>query len=121
MSDLGNREVFAANLRRLMDAKGISAAEVCDYLGVPRSTFSNWCTGKSYPRIDKIELMARFFGCQKSDLVETPETVHAAKMQMVQKAFSDRPGMVQLFSALDGATEEEIAQAIKVIEALKKG
>lgn len=33
-------------------------------------TFSDWINAKTYPRIDKIELMANYFGIEKSDLVE---------------------------------------------------
>ncbi len=33
-------------------------------------TFSDWVNAKTYPRIDKIELMANYFGISKSDLVE---------------------------------------------------
>ena len=34
------------------------------------STFSDWVHARTYPRIDKIELMANYFGIEKSDLVE---------------------------------------------------
>ena len=33
-------------------------------------TFSDWINAKTYPRIDKIELLANYFGVLKSDLVE---------------------------------------------------
>jgi transcriptional regulator with XRE-family HTH domain len=33
-------------------------------------TFSDWVNAKTYPRIDKIELMANYFGISKADLVE---------------------------------------------------
>ena len=34
------------------------------------TTFTDWVKGNAYPRIDKIELMADYFGISKSDLVE---------------------------------------------------
>lgn len=42
---------------------------MCDF-GVSPSTFNDWFKGKKYPRIDKIELMANYFGILKSDLIE---------------------------------------------------
>ena len=33
-------------------------------------TFSDWVNAKTYPRIDKIEKMAQYFGIEKSDLIE---------------------------------------------------
>ena len=43
---------------------------MCDALGVKYTTFTDWVNANSYPRIDKIEMMANFFGIEKSDLVE---------------------------------------------------
>lgn len=67
---LENRDVMAENIRRYMQANGKTRQEVCKALGFPYSTFSEWLQGKKYPRIDKIELMANYFGCEKSDLIE---------------------------------------------------
>lgn len=67
---LENKEVMAKNIRRYMDETGKTRHDVCKALGFPYSTFSEWLTGKKYPRIDKIELMANYFGCEKSDLIE---------------------------------------------------
>ena len=38
---------------------------------IPQSR--NGSTGKKYPRIDRIEIMADYFGIQKSDLIEDKE------------------------------------------------
>lgn len=43
---------------------------MCEALGVKYTTLTDWVNGKTYPRIDKIELMANYFGIKKSDLVE---------------------------------------------------
>lgn len=73
MSDLGNREIMAANIQRLMERKGRTRTEVCEDLGIKYTTFTDWVKGKTYPRIDKIELMANYFGVSKSELVERSE------------------------------------------------
>lgn len=67
---LGNKEIMAKNIKKYINQKGVTASEVASYLGVPLSTFSYWINAKSYPRIDKIEMMANYFGIKKSDLVE---------------------------------------------------
>lgn len=67
---LGNREIMAKNLKRLMDEKGVNATDVCSSLHFKHNTFSNWVNCKTYPRIDKIEMMANYFGVNKSALVE---------------------------------------------------
>lgn len=70
MSTLGNKEVMAQNIRNLMDQNGVKPKDVCDTLKIPMPTFSDWINAKTYPRIDKIELLANYFGVNKSDLVE---------------------------------------------------
>lgn len=70
MSDLGNKDVFAYNLRRYMEKKGIDRNQLCRALGLKYSTVSEWISAKKYPRIDRIELLAKYFGVQKSNLIE---------------------------------------------------
>jgi len=70
MSDLGNKKILSSNLLRLMAENGKDRRQMCDALGVSYSTFSDWVNGLKYPRIDKIELMANYFGIQKSELIE---------------------------------------------------
>lgn len=70
MSGLGNKEIMARNIQYYMDKYGKSRQDMCDALGVKYTTFTDWVKGNSYPRIDKIELMANYFGISKADLVE---------------------------------------------------
>ena len=70
MSNLGNKEVFAKNLAYYLERSGRDQKEVAEVLGVAPSTFNEWMKAKKYPRIDKIELLANYFGILKSDLIE---------------------------------------------------
>ena len=53
-----------------MNKFNVSQTEICNTLGIKMPTFSDWVNEKTYPRIDKIELMANYFGISKADLVE---------------------------------------------------
>lgn len=70
MSSLGNKEVMAKNLRYYVERSGRTQREICEILGVAPSTFNDWMKAKKYPRIDKIEMLARLFHILKSDLIE---------------------------------------------------
>ena len=70
MTNLGNKDVFAKNLKKYMQLNGKSRNEVCQALGFKYSTFADWINGKKYPRMDKIEMLANYFGIKKSDLIE---------------------------------------------------
>lgn len=75
MSDLGNREVMAANIKYFMTLHGKTRKQMCEDLGFAYSTFSDWVNGKKYPRIDKIEMMANYFNISKADLVERKQKI----------------------------------------------
>lgn len=70
MSNLGNKAIMAKNIQYYMDLHNKTRNEMCDALGVKYTTFTDWVKGNSYPRIDKIELMANYFKISKADLVE---------------------------------------------------
>jgi transcriptional regulator with XRE-family HTH domain len=74
-----NKQVMADNILRFMDAKGIKATDICKALDIKHNTFSDWVNAKTYPRIDKIEKMASFFGVSKADLVEKYHEEEIAK------------------------------------------
>ena len=70
MSDLGNKDIMAKNIKHYLETNNITRSELCAALNIKYSTMSEWINGKAYPRIDKIELMANYFGINKSDLIE---------------------------------------------------
>lgn len=65
-----SKQVFAKNLRRHMESKGITQKELAEIIGVSAPTMNDWLQAKKYPRIDKIEKLADYFGVLKSDLIE---------------------------------------------------
>ena len=67
---MDNKNVFASNLKRYMEVKGKSRNDISEALGISYFTVSDWVNGKKYPRMDKVELLANYFGVQKSDLIE---------------------------------------------------
>ena len=70
MSDLGNKEIMARNIRRYMDELRVDRNTICSDLGIKYTTFADWIHGVTYPRIDKIEMLANYFKVSKADLVE---------------------------------------------------
>lgn len=65
-----NKRIMAQNIKRYMDRKGVTNQQLCDDLGFKYTTFMDWIKGVTYPRIGKVEAMANYFGCEKSDLIE---------------------------------------------------
>ena len=46
----------------LREKKGVSDYRVAEDTGIPKSTFSDWKSGKSCPKADKIKKLADYFG-----------------------------------------------------------
>lgn len=67
---MDNKNIFAKNLKKYMDLYDKSRRQICDELGFNYYTFSDWVNAKKYPRMDKVEQLAEYFGIKKSDLIE---------------------------------------------------
>lgn len=76
MTNLGNKEVMAKNLKYYVARSGKTQKEIAAVVGVAPSTFNDWLKAKKYPRIDKIEILAEYFGILKSDLIEDKPREH---------------------------------------------
>jgi transcriptional regulator with XRE-family HTH domain len=70
MTSLGNKQIFSNNLKKVMEQRKVDRTKLCEDLGMKYSTVSEWISAKKYPRIDKIEMLANYFGINKSDLIE---------------------------------------------------
>ena len=83
-----SKEVFAKNLRYYMESRGKSQKELAEIVGVSAPTMNDWLKAKKYPRIDKIEILANYFGILKSDLIEEKTEEHR-EMQKKNDIISD--------------------------------
>lgn len=76
MSNLGNKTILSKNLKRYIEQSGKDRRELAEIWGFPYSTVTEWINGRKYPRIDRIEIMADYFGILKSDLIEEKTEEH---------------------------------------------
>lgn len=65
-----SREIFAENLKFYINLREKKQKDLADDVGFPPSTVSNWVSGRKYPRVDTIELIAKALGVSKSQLIE---------------------------------------------------
>lgn len=69
-----SKKIFARNLRRYMELSGKNQKELAEIAGVTPPTFNEWINEKKFPRIDRIQRLADYFGILKSDLIEDKMT-----------------------------------------------
>ena len=69
------KQVFAQNLRRYLEIKGLTQLELAEYMGCSSSTVSDWCNGKKYPRVDKMQRIADMLGIRMSELTSSTDEI----------------------------------------------
>ena len=109
MSELGNKQIMAENIKHYMNIHNIDRRELSETLGVGYSTVTDWLNAVNYPRIDKIEMMAKLWNIEKSDLVENKDSNDKLNNNALRVAAHID----------DNVTEEEMADIIKYIEFIK--
>lgn len=109
-----SKEVFSKNLLYYMDLKGINQKELAEIVGVSAPTVNDWTKAKKYPRIDKIEIIANYFGILKSDLIEDKKE-ERRKMQEKNDTMTDivlrmrmDPNFLSLVEKLNSLDEKQI-------------
>ncbi|MFF2795384.1 LexA family protein [Lysinibacillus xylanilyticus] len=66
--------VFSINLKQQLDKRGLNQTDMARDLNLPETTVSNWMKASTYPRPDKIQLMADYFNIRRSELTEEQPT-----------------------------------------------
>ena len=70
MSDDIFKRIFSKNLRYYMNLNNKEQIDLINDLGFNKSAVSTWCNGTRLPRMDKVDMLARYFKISRSDLIE---------------------------------------------------
>jgi transcriptional regulator with XRE-family HTH domain len=113
------------NFAHLMEQHGLTPYRVSKDTGISQSTLSDWKTGRSVPKREKLQLLADYFKVPLSVITEGAEAalprVYAdAEMQEYLQALQTRSEMRMLFKLAKNATKEDVETAVRIIEALQK-
>lgn len=73
MNALSVREIFPRKLLHYMTINRKTRNDLVRDLGFKYSTIRDWEKGLTIPRMDKVEKLANYFGCENSDLIEDKE------------------------------------------------
>lgn len=108
---MNNKNIFAANLKRQMELHQKTRRQVCADLGFSYYTFSDWVNGKKYPRMDKVEMLADYFGVLKSDLIEAEKE----KPTQMDGLSEKRKALIDFAMSVPDDKAEMILRVIKSI------
>ena len=117
---------------KIRDAAGCKDADVSKATGISKSTFSDWKSGRSKPKQEKLQKIADYFGVSVDYLMTG---INMSYIKVVDEnnnivvlddealelidSLRSNPEMRMLFSVSKKATKEDIIKAVKIIEALK--
>jgi len=76
---------FSSGLKKLLTEYNVKQIDLAAYLGVSKSTISNYLSGLSYPRMETLQKIATYFGTSVDYFIEEKETTMGeGKMDSVQ-------------------------------------
>ena len=108
-----SKEVFAENLRYYMESRGKNQKELAEIVGVSAPTMNDWLKAKKYPRIDKIEILANYFGILKSDLIEEKKEKPTAQDDELSE------DMQELIDCIKKLPEDKIQMLLQVARSIR--
>lgn len=124
MSEDSYQKIFSKNLNYYMTLNGKTQTDLVNDLGFNKSAVSTWCNGTRLPRMDKVEMLAKYFNVNRSDLIEekdgnpgyyfNEETAKAA-----QEIFENKE-LRMLFDATRDADPEDLRALHNMALALKR-
>lgn len=100
------RKVFAENLSRLIENRGIEQQKLARDLDVSTSIVSSWVLGKRFPRANMMQQIADYFHVTVSALVEAKP--------------DDSPKLKILFSRSRALTDTQLDLVNKIVEEMTK-
>ncbi len=126
MTDVEQKQIFSRNLLNYLNMENKSQKEVADAIGVSPQTFNTWCQGIALPRMGKVQMLADYFGIEKSDLIEDKSTQKQSSYylndeteQIAQDIFENRE-LRLLFDSARDAEPEDLKAVHDMLLALKR-
>ncbi len=79
INDASAKKAFPSNLKRIMQQKNIKSKDLAARIGVSKSTVSNYRSGTSTPRIERLYKIAEVLQVSVDELICAPKPLEAPK------------------------------------------
>ncbi len=125
MSDDYYKKIFSKNLKYYMDVNGKTQIDIIKDLGVNKSAISTWCNGTRLPRMDKVDMLAKYLNCKRSDLIEEKNESDTSyylndKTKKIAQEIYENKELGLLFDAARTAEPEDLKTVHTMLTALKR-
>ena len=101
-------------------------SDLINDLGFNKSAISTWCNGTRLPRMDKVDILARYFNIKRSDLIEDKSSEQKQsyylnpKTSKIAQEIYDNKELSLLFDAARDAEPEDLQTVHSMLMALKR-
>jgi transcriptional regulator with XRE-family HTH domain len=116
MAEQWQKALFAKNLRKYMEQSGKNQKELAEIAGVSAPTFNEWINEKKFPRIDKIQKLADYFGILKSDLIEEMKPVSQEEPATEDDGLTE--SQRKLIDFAKGLTEDQAGKVLQLMKSI---
>lgn len=103
---------------KLLEEKGVTAYKVSKATGIAGSTFTDWKTGRSTPKTDKLQKIADYFGVSLDYLMtgeETPSEKKSVFSELEEQYLAIARRMIDM-----NLSPEKIDALLDMIEGIKE-
>lgn len=110
MTEDEQRRIFSRNLNYYINQTGKQQKEIAQTLGFSHKTFNSWCVGRILPRTGKVQIIADYFGIDKSDLLDDkiPQKTNTVKAEIKKKIdLLDTSDQLRLLGRIDTMLEAD--------------
>ena len=99
MSEEYYQKILSKNLRYYMEKNNKSQIDIINDLGFNKSAVSTWYNGTRLPRMDKVDALAKYFGINRSDLIEEKPVDYVVEDVFIELDNKEKEQAVKLYEA----------------------
>lgn len=123
MTEKEYAQIIAKNLKRIAFERDKTQAQIAQELKIHRATLSAWMNGTRTPKMSKIDMLCRYFGCKRSDIMEPHHDSYIYNFDdtdRIAKIIRDNPTMHNLFSIAEECTPDNLELIAEVLKRMKQ-
>lgn len=107
----------------MLRQRGKKQIELATFLGISNNNISEWKAGRSKSYMKYLPSIADFLGVSMEYLLGTESLPDNTDQELGEylEILKNRPELKTIFCLLEGATKEDVEQAVRIIEALRGG
>ena len=125
MAENDYKQIFSKNLKHYMNLSHKNQTDLMRDLNLSSSTVSNWCTGTKLPRMNKVQMLADYFGIEKSDLIEEKKDTDGThcfspEIQNIAQEIADNEDLTKLFDVVKTASPDDLKLLYEIALRIKQ-